>query len=552
MDGHGIDGLVAGQAGGQDAAQFIAIAASSEEDPQLPACCSPRQADVAVVELLFMVVDHHHHRLAVVERMRFLPQLPLHGAVEGLGALGPFAQGAQQAQFVEQRQAAGRGFGRSNALEQRQHPPPQQLADDARSALQPFQAGLPGFEGLDDRIRVAPVNRGRQAADPPVGMEAAAVPQGDHVIGQGRRRAFRQGQLVPREFSDLIHQFPAVACATFTAQVRHDPARLHRGELVAIAQQDEPCGIGQRGEQSRHHGQVHHGDLVDDEQVQAQRVVRTVAGPDAARAHAQQAVQGLGLSNLLQQFGGGFLDGFGEAPGGLAGGGGQRHPQGTRPGLFQQQFENARHRPGLSGARPAGDDAQPPADRQSGGHALEVGVHGRGAEEPFQPFLEPLPVDFRRLCIDQGLQALDHLPLPGVVAGQVEALFIEDQRLVLLVRPSHQRFLCQSPGIHFDAQFLQRSPAVQGQADVATAYLGAGQGGEQPQLFPGVGVEAQQVSGQVQIGFFGQPLLQSQFQVVHAASLPLNSWSSASMSSRSGRRNQTPRSLPGRMPRTKR
>ena len=160
--------------------------------------------------------------------------------------------------------------------------------------------------------------------------------------------------------------------------VGQDSTGFHRGELVGVADQDQP-GRGAYGlQQPGGHGQRHHGHLVDDDDVVRQLVGGMVPEPPlAGRQPAQEPVQGgraqgpepvpvaglelvgCGADRLLQ------------ARGRLAGGGGQRHPQ--RPTrLVGQQGQQPGNRGGLPGAGRPGQNRDPARGRHGGGQPLPV------------------------------------------------------------------------------------------------------------------------------------------------------------------------------------
>ena len=64
-------------------------------------------------------------------------------------------------------------------------------------------------------------------------------------------------------------------------EVAEDGAGLDGGELVGVADEDEPGPLAQRLEQPGHHRQRHHRGLVDDDDLDGQPVARVVAEPAA-------------------------------------------------------------------------------------------------------------------------------------------------------------------------------------------------------------------------------------------------------------------------------
>ena len=78
---------------------------------------------------------------------------------------------------------------------------------------------------------------------------------------------------------------------TFDQVGKHGPG-LDRGQLIRVADQQQ-AGIGTNGlQQSRHHGQRHHGGLIDDDHVVRQTVLPVVPEPRrGVGPAAQQPVQ---------------------------------------------------------------------------------------------------------------------------------------------------------------------------------------------------------------------------------------------------------------------
>ncbi|MCY1185340.1 hypothetical protein D9M73_261090 [compost metagenome] len=82
-----------------------------------------------------------------------------------------------------------------------------------------------------------------------------------------------------------------MAFAGAAAQFAEHRAGFHRGQLVLVAEQDQPRAWRQRGEYCGHHFQIDHRRLVHHQQVQRQRVAGVVAELAAVRAATKQAVQ---------------------------------------------------------------------------------------------------------------------------------------------------------------------------------------------------------------------------------------------------------------------
>jgi hypothetical protein len=72
-------------------------------------------------------------------------------------------------------------------------------------------------------------------------------------------------------------------------------ARPHRGELVHVTDKDQRRLVRQCLHQGRHQGDVHHGGLVNHEQVALQRIVQAALEAPVPGVHLQEAVDGLRL-----------------------------------------------------------------------------------------------------------------------------------------------------------------------------------------------------------------------------------------------------------------
>ena len=286
-------------------------------------------------------------------------------------------------------------------------------------------------------------------------------------------------------------------------------------------------------------------------------------------------------------------DGFGQPRGGLAGGRGQTDTQRLTGGQCRllQQRQQAHHRGGLAGAGAAGDQAEAAACGQRAGELLPVGQalavqHQRLGKQPGQARGQ-LRRQHRRI-VQPRADGRGHRALVAPVAAQVQALAVQHQRRLFPgAIERYQRATAQGlqPLRQIDATEdlrgqqrgarsvlafrRQRQGEVrigqgrrQIQADVAVAELVAGQrAGEQRQrrallvqlveeghqrtvegaqpaaLDPGV-QQRQQAGAVVQFGGRRRLARQQGQLFAHATSstaLPLNSASSASISSRGGR-----------------
>ncbi|KFB70352.1 MAG: hypothetical protein AW09_004552 [Candidatus Accumulibacter phosphatis] len=252
------------------------------------------------------------------------------------------------------------------------------------------------------------------------------------------------------------------------AQVAEHRARLHRRELVAVAQQQQPCPGRQRGEQRVHHLQVHHRRLVDDQQVHVQRIRLVVHEAPRARPRAQQRMQRarraqalrepidrrgrLGQRPQLQQ---GLRDGLAQPRRRLAGGRRQpdaqraSRPAGGRRGERQrlQQRQQANHGRRLAGSRTAGEDTETAARRQCAGHFLPVGpgLAGRcGRKQPVEDRAQRVQWQRglqRRRQRQPALEGAAHVLFVLPVTAQIQAWTDAYQRRVASTASDQQRML---------------------------------------------------------------------------------------------------------------
>ncbi len=144
-------------------------------------------------------------------------------------------------------------------------------------------------------------------------------------------------------------------------ELREHGAGFDGGELVLVAQQDDVRrgrhGLDELGRER----QVQHRRLVDDEEIDRQRVAGVVAEIAGAGQHAQQAMnrERLGGQTLAQvggQVNGGVADRFQHPRGGLPGGGGQADPAVRIAG--EDAGEHVDDGGRLAGAGAAADDRQ--------------------------------------------------------------------------------------------------------------------------------------------------------------------------------------------------
>ena len=138
-----------------------------------------------------------------------------------------------------------------------------------------------------------------------------------------------------------------------------DASRSHAGQLVLVSHQDQP-GAGQHGFEKRvHQGQVHHGHLVNDENVCIQGIFFISLEPAfsfalRASAYFQKPVDG---GRLIS---GGLCHPFGRSSG--------RRGQKDRHALAFKEPDHGIDGGGLSGSRSSGQHQDPPFYRF--GHCL--------------------------------------------------------------------------------------------------------------------------------------------------------------------------------------
>ncbi len=203
----------------------------------------------------------------------------------------------------------------------------------------------------------------------------------------------------------------------------HGP-RLHRGELILVAEQDQAGVARQCIEQPRHHRQIDHGGLIHHQQVEVQRVARVVAELAAPRNDPEQPMQGARFGgDRLHPLGGqieglqGRADTLGEARRRLAGGSHQPDRRGLarlQAGLHQngEQFGD---RGGLAGAGAAGDHRKGARRRRGRRQLLAIAAERLGHQHI------QLAQIARRLRT--GEQPLDGGPIHFIGEHQIQILF---------------------------------------------------------------------------------------------------------------------------------
>ena len=161
---------------------------------------------------------------------------------------------------------------------------------------------------------------------------------------------------------------------------------------------------------------------------------------------------------------------------GLAGGRGQCHAQGLRPGMQRlQQHQQPGRGVGLAGARAARDDAERRAQRHGAGHALPVdlGAVGCGAvghtEQPVHPDADPgrvrgLGLGLRADRLRARPHLCRHLPLLAPVAAQRKAVVLQHQRrAAAVVGGVHLQQRATGPGRACGGRVGGQQRAQQGQ-----------------------------------------------------------------------------------------
>ena len=199
-----------------------------------------------------------------------------------------------------------------------------------------------------------------------------------------------RGQIADRLAEPVRRRQPrdadVVVPAEAVDQIREHRTRVDRRQLIGIADQQQSGLRSHRLQQPRHHGQRHHGRLVDDDHVVRQAVSAVVPEPRRVlRLPPQQPVHGGGAQprNALAINGFQLVDlrlhGLVQPRSGLAGGCGQRDAQRRLArglSLAGQQRQQSCDGRGLARARTAGQHGEALPQCQFGCGALLV-VAGR-------------------------------------------------------------------------------------------------------------------------------------------------------------------------------
>ena len=204
--------------------------------------------------------------------------------------------------------------------------------------------------------------------------------QADNVCGKGvgavvagLRRGTATG---PRIVAGL-----GIVCTAAETEFGQHRARFDGGKLVLIAEEDEAGRRRQGAEQGGHHLLMNHGGFVHHEYVEFEGIGGVMAKATTVGAGAEQAVQGtrrtqageggshVGYPAQLRKSADRAPQGFVDAHGGLAGGGGEDDAQGCAAGRHEQGHE-AGCGVGFAGAGAAGDDAEVAAQGEGAGDFL--------------------------------------------------------------------------------------------------------------------------------------------------------------------------------------
>ncbi len=245
-----------------------------------------------------------------------------------------------------------------------------------------MQADIPKAHAPDrfHRRGIAAVAGPRQLTDAGVLIKAPALGQQAEAVTY-RCTGGRALQAVAGLAGEPLRLRGADALFDKAADIAEHGPRLHRGELILVAEQDQAGVARQCIEQARHHGQVDHGGLIHHQQVEVQRVACVVAELAAPRDHTEQPVQGARFGgDRLDPLGGqvqrlqGRADTLGEARRRLAGGGHQpdRRCLACLQAGLHQNGQELRHSRGLAGAGAAGDDRK--GARRRGGRRQLLAV----------------------------------------------------------------------------------------------------------------------------------------------------------------------------------
>ena len=211
------------------------------------------------------------------------------------------------------------------------------------------------------------------------------------------------------------------------ADIREHRARLDRGKLRRIPEQNEPGVAGKGGEHSRHEGQVHHGALVQDEGVDRPPIPGLPVKPSVhggrVRLVPRQGRQAGDQRPVAA------ADRLLEPRRRLAGRRREDNPlRGGEPKLDEKGDDRGRDG-GLAGAGAAGDDAEPTAGGGAHRHHGAI-ARVRAGEEPVEYGIESFRSAYRAVMLRPSpMRAI--AAIPGASANDADPLL----RVCAHIRP---------------------------------------------------------------------------------------------------------------------
>ena len=308
------------QAGGRNEEALAVAVEVREPDPRVaPIAGSDAagndDAGVAVREVGLPVVAAHDDGSSDVEVVQFGPASQLgeaafDEAVEAVGAPGASPVAAQDSPL---RERSG----------------PERMGRELPHVVGPLPGAVAG-EGVEGRLVIDRLEPCRGIAAVPEDAHRPVGIAGDHGGCKPADARALVEAVVLRQGRHALRQRPLFSRR---AEVAEDRARLHRGQLVRVAEENQAAPLRQPGRQADHQRQVGHRAFVDDQGVEPVHP----AGP--AR---QQAVDGPRLRP--------------ETPGGPAPGRGGPRPasRGRTPGCAKRPCPWApRGRSGAGGLGPS-------------------------------------------------------------------------------------------------------------------------------------------------------------------------------------------------------
>ncbi len=295
-------------------------------------------------------------------------------------------------------------------------------------------------------------------------------------------------------------------------QIAQDGAGIDGGELFAVAEEDQVCVGRQCGDESFHHEDVDHGGFVDDDDAGVERVVFVVVKGLCGGGVTEQAVQGHGGLEIVEQEGIRGVcclavvlrfvdvrelrqDGFAHAVGGFSGGGGQGDGFGGES-KAREDAEDGDDDGGFAGAGAAGDDRE--RGVQGGEDAVLLfgveghfpGVVGGGAgvgsvgEDVVEGGADLCGIVFAEGALDVSGEYVDQAGFGVEHALVVEALVFKDQGFVVAGLADQEWGAVVGEKIVDVGQDLLRCPV--GVFGVQGLWDESGQGVEQDRGFSGI------------------------------------------------------------------